>query len=184
MLTGATVPGQSSACSTSLGLAVRDELMEWSCAIGISLLGVTAITFSTPPLSAAYRPVLLFAATLTQATGIAERKAAEEMNVRYSPGARRITLDAAEGYAAAFVADLRALNLTPHIAQNGRRSAIDARTTRYPRHAMSQQKRKLEELLGFAQPMLRGAQKRGFKFTLTMARYSLIRLPKLIGAAA
>ena len=121
---------------------------------------------------------------LTQATGIAERKAAEEMNVRYSPGARRITLDAAEGYAAAFVADLRALNLTPHIAQNGRRSAIDARTTRYPRHAMSQQKRKLEELLGFAQPMLRGAKKRGFKFTLTMARYSLIRLPKLIGAAA
>jgi hypothetical protein len=183
MLTGATVPGQSSACSTSLGLAVRDELMEWSCAIGISLLGATAITFSTTPLSTAYRPVLLFAASLTQATGIAERKVAEEMNVRYSPGARRITLDAAEGYAA-FVADLRAFNLTPHIAQNGRRSVIDARTTRYPRHAVSQQKRKLEELLGFAQPMLRGAKKRGFKFTLTMARYSLIRLPTLIGAAA
>jgi hypothetical protein len=32
--------------------------------------------------------------------------------------------------------------------------------------------------------MLRGAQRLGFKFTLTMAAYDLIRLPKLIGAAA
>jgi hypothetical protein len=39
----------------------------------------------------------------------------------------RITLGADKGYdAAAFVADMRALNVTPHIAQNvsGRRSAI------------------------------------------------------------
>jgi hypothetical protein len=32
--------------------------------------------------------------------------------------------------------------------------------------------------------MLRGIQRLGFKFTLTMAAYDLIRLPKLIGAAA
>jgi len=39
------------------------------------------------------------------------------------------------------VTDLRALNVTPHIAQNtaGRRSAIDARTTRHPGYAVSQQ---------------------------------------------
>jgi len=37
---------------------------------------------------------------------------------------------------------------------------------------------------GLARPMLRGIQRLGFKFTLTMAAYDLIRLPKLIGAAA
>ena len=53
--------------------------------------------------------------------------------MRHSPGARRITLGADEGYdAAAFIADMRALNVTPHIAQNisGRRSVVDAGTTR------------------------------------------------------
>jgi hypothetical protein len=116
------------------------------------------------------------------------------MIVRHSPGARRITLGADKGYdAAAFVADMRALNVTPHIAQNlsGRRSGIDARTTRHPGYTVSQQKRKrIEEPFGWgktigglARPMLRGVRKLGFKFTLTMAGYNLIRLPKLIEAA-
>jgi hypothetical protein len=64
--------------------------------------------------------------TLTKATGTAERNAAEEMIVRRSPGVRRLTLGGDKGYdAASFVADMRALNVTPHIAQNtsGRRSA-------------------------------------------------------------
>lgn len=141
------------------------------------------------------RSGLVVATTLTQATGTAERQAAQEMIVRHSPGARRITLGADKGYdAAAFVADLRTLNVTPHIAQNitGRRSAVDARTTRHPGYAVSQQKRKrIEEpfgwaktIGGFARPMLRGVKKLGFKFTLTMAGYNLIRLPKLIEAAA
>jgi hypothetical protein len=61
---------------------------------------------------------LIVAATMTTATGTAERKAAEEMIVRHSPGAGRITLGADKGYdAASFVADMRALNVTPHIAQ-------------------------------------------------------------------
>ena len=44
--------------------------------------------------------------------------------------------------ASAFVAYLRALNVTPHIAQhlNGRRPAIDGRTTRHAGYAVSQQK--------------------------------------------
>jgi transposase len=141
------------------------------------------------------RSGLIVAATLTQATGTAERKAAEEMIVRHSPGARRITLGADKGYdAAAFVADMRALNVTPHIAQNisGRRSAVDARTTRHAGYAVSQRKRKrIEEPFGWgktigglARPMLRGVKKLGFKFTLTMAGYNLIRLPKLIAAQA
>jgi hypothetical protein len=33
-------------------------------------------------------------------------------------------------------------------------------------------------------PMLRGARRLGFKFTLTMASYNLIRIPKRIAAAA
>src|SRR5262252_562113 len=141
------------------------------------------------------RSGLIVAATLTKATGTAEREAAEAMIVRHSPGARRITLGADKGYdAAAFVADMRALNVTPHIAQNlsGRRSAIDARTTRHPGYTVSQQKRKrIEEPFGWgkiigglARPMLRGIRKLGFKFTLTMAGYNLIRLPKLIEATA
>ena len=32
--------------------------------------------------------------------------------------------------------------------------------------------------------MLRGVRKLGFKFNLTMAGYNLIRLPKLLAAAA
>jgi transposase len=141
------------------------------------------------------RTGLIVAAVLTEASGTAERKAAEQMIVKHSPGARRITLAADKGYdAASFVADLRALNVTPHIAQNTshRRSAIDARTTRHPGYAVSQQKRKrIEEPFGWgktigglARPMLRGAEKLGFKFILTMASYNLIRLPKLIGVAA
>ena len=117
------------------------------------------------------------------------------MVVRRSPGSRRITLGADKGYdAREFVDDLRELNVTPHVAQNtsNRASAIDGRTTRQPGYAISQQKRKLVEepfgwaktIGGLARPMLRGAQRLGFKFTLTMAAYDLIRLPKLIGAAA
>ena len=139
------------------------------------------------------RSGLIVAATLTQATGTAERKAAEEMIVRHSPGARRITLGADKGYdAAAFVADMRALNVTPHIAQNisGRRSAVDARITRHVGYAVSQRTRKrIEEPFGWgktmgglARPMFRGVKKLGFKFILTMAGYNLIRLPKLISA--
>jgi hypothetical protein len=50
--------------------------------------------------------------------------------VRHSPGVRRVTLGCDKGYdAASFVAAMRALNVTPHIAQNisGWRSAIDSR---------------------------------------------------------
>ena len=132
---------------------------------------------------------------LGEASGTIEREAAKTMVARYSPGARRITLGGDKGYdAREFIDDLRALNVTPHVAQNiaNRASAIDGRTTRHPGYAISQKKRKLVEepfgwaktIGGLARPMLRGIQRLGFKFTLTMAAYDLIRLPKLIGAAA
>ena len=37
---------------------------------------------------------------------------------------------------------------------------------------------------GLARPMLRGVKKLDFKFTLTMAAYDLIKLPRLIGVTA
>ena len=62
----------------------------------------------------------------------------------------------------------------------------------HPGYAVSQQKRKrIEEPFGWgktigglARPMLRGVKKLSFKFTLTMASYNLIRLPKLIETTA
>jgi hypothetical protein len=138
---------------------------------------------------------LVVEAELGRASGTAEREAAKVMIVRYSPGAKRITLGTDKAYdAAEFVADLRALNVTPHVAKNesGRRSAIDGRTTRHPSYALSQQKRKRTEepfgwaktIGGLARPMLRGAGRLGFKFIFTMAAYNLVRLPKLVGELA
>ena len=132
---------------------------------------------------------------LGEASGTIERETAKTMIVRRSPGTRRITVGADKGFdAREFIDDLRELNVTPHVAQNtaNRASAIDGRTTRHPGYAISQKKRKLVEepfgwaktIGGLARPMLRGARRLGFKFTLTMAAYDLIRLPKLIGAAA
>jgi transposase len=139
------------------------------------------------------RTGLIVEANVTTASGYAEREAALAMIESHRSGRRRLTLGADKGYdAAEFVRDLRALNVTPHIAQNdaSRRSAIDGRTTRHPGYAVSQQKRKrIEEPFGWgktigglARPMLRGVARLGFKFTLTMAAYDLIRLPKLLAA--
>jgi hypothetical protein len=136
---------------------------------------------------------LVVEAELGSATGTIEREAAQTMIVRHSPGSRRLTLGADKAYdVREFVDDLRDLNVTPHIAQNttNRTSAIDARTTRQPGYAISQQKRKRTEepfgwaktIGGLARPMLRGVARLRFKFTLTMAAYDLIRLPHLLGS--
>jgi hypothetical protein len=92
------------------------------------------------------------------------------------------------------VADMRAFNVTPHVAQNttNRLSAVDTRTTRHSGYEISQQKRKRVEepfgwgktIGGLARPMLRGVKKLDFQFSLTMAAYNLIKLPRLIGVAA
>ena len=74
----------------------------------------------------------------------------------------RITLGADKGFDAAdFVAELRELNVTPHVAQNtsGRRSAIDGRTTRHAGYAVSQRaSKRIEEAFGWAKtvPARRG----------------------------
>lgn len=132
------------------------------------------------------------ATELTHANGTAERRAALAMIERASPGStRRITIGADKGYDdRGFVAKLRQMCVTPHVAAKSRRSAIDARTTRHAGYATSQKKRKLvEEPFGWgktvgpiAKTMLRGLNRVGAQFTLTMAAYNLARLPRLLTA--
>jgi hypothetical protein len=90
---------------------------------------------------------LVVQADATTATSRAEREAALAMIERHAPGsARRLTLGADKGYdTRAFVAGLRRMCVTPHIAAKVRHSAIDARTTRQATYAASQKKRKLVE---------------------------------------
>jgi transposase len=135
---------------------------------------------------------LVVATELTHADGTAERRAALAMIERASPGStRRITLGADKGYDdRGFVAKLRGMCVTPHVAAKSKHSAIDARTTRHAGYATSQRKRKLvEEPFGWgktvgplAKTMLRGLSRVGAQFTLTMAAYNLARLPRLLPA--
>jgi len=135
---------------------------------------------------------LIVDALLTPATGTAEREAAGAMLGRQA-GHHRATLGADKGYdAAGFVAALRALHVTPHVAQNttNRRSAIDGRTTRHPGYAVSQRVRKrIEEAFGWIKTSAglrksrhRGTARVGWMFTLTAAACNLVRLPKLLAA--
>jgi IS5 family transposase len=133
-------------------------------------------------------------ARVTRASGTAEREAALAM-VDDRPGNHRITLGADKGYdAAAFLDELRQRSVTPHVAQNtsGRRSAVDGRTTRHPGYAVSLCIRKrIEEIFGWVKSSAglrktrhRGVDRVGWTFTLTVAAYNLVRLPKLLGVAA
>ena len=129
-------------------------------------------------------------AELTHADGTAERRAAIDMIDRASPGStKQITLGADKGYDdRGFVAKLRRMCVTPHVAAKAKHSAIDGRTTRHAGYKVSQRKRKLaEEPFGWgkvvgpiAKTMLRGIDRVGAQFTLTMAAYNLARLPRLL----
>jgi IS5 family transposase len=141
------------------------------------------------------RSGLIVDARLTRVSGHAERLAALEMIEAVAGRPRAVTLGADKGYdAAEFVEDLRALNVRPHVAQNTsrRRSAIDRRTTRHPGYVVSQCIRKrIEEAFGWmktvgglAQVKLRGLPKVDWVFTFAAAAYDLVRLPKLMAAAA
>jgi transposase len=137
---------------------------------------------------------LVVRAEATEANGTAERKAALELIDGHAPGtSNQLTLGADKAYdAREFVADLRQKCVTPHVAQKARSSAIDGRTTRHAGYVVSQRKRKLvEEAFGWAKTIagcakvkVRGLARVGFHFTMAMAAYNLIRLPKLIGQAA
>jgi transposase len=143
-----------------------------------------------------HRSGLIVTATVTPADGHGERDAAVVM-IGDLRGQHRITVAADKAYDTRdFVANLRALGVTPHVAQYAasthRRSAIDGRTTRHAGYAISQQKRKLvEQGFGWMKTVggLRKLRHRGgplvtWVFTFTAAAYNIVRLRRLLPATA
>jgi len=138
---------------------------------------------------------LIVDAVMTRASGHAERLAAIALIGPHANRPNPITLGADKAYDTGdFVMQCRERTVTPHVAQNtnGRRSAIDRRTTRHPGYAVSQRIRKrIEEAFGWAKTVAglrkmrhRGLPKVGWQFTLAMAAYNLVRLPKLLAEPA
>jgi transposase len=136
------------------------------------------------------RSALIVDAELTTADGYAERATAVEMLARLPAGARRRTVAGDKGYdTGGFIAEVRQLGFTPHVAQNNtrQRSAIDARTTRHPGHAISMRIRKrIEEPFGWIKTIgggrklrYRGRQRNRAWFKITAAVYNLIRITAL-----
>jgi transposase len=133
---------------------------------------------------------------LTKSTGKAERESAWMMAWRVARGQRRVTLGGDKNYdTQQLVASLRAIAVTPHVAQNQyahRSSAIDERTTRHAGYAVSQCKRKrVEEIFGWIKTIagLRKTKHRGRKrvewmFTFAAAAFNLVRLRNLTTLAA
>ena len=137
------------------------------------------------------RSGLLVGTCLTPADGHAERVAALALIESHADRPRAITLGADKAYDAEdFVNELRAMRVTPHIAQNtsGRRSAIDGRTTRHGGYTISQRIRKrIEEAFGWIKIVagqektsFRGIHRVGWAFTFAATAYNLMRLPKLL----
>ncbi len=131
-------------------------------------------------------------ARVTKATGVAERQAAVEM-LTETPGKKRITVGADKAYdSREFIRQARALEVTPHVAQNdtNRASAIDDRTTRHTGYPISQRKRKrVEEIFGwlktvgmFRKTRHRGTERVGWMFTFGVAVYNLVRMRNLMEA--
>ena len=122
----------------------------------------------------------------THATGTAERDAAMVLLEASSPPGSTVAAD--KGYdVASFVATVRGLTLTPHVAQKARWSAIDGRTTRHAGYHVSQRKRKLvEQVFGWMKTVggLRKLRHRGvglvdWQLTFAAAAYNLVRLRNL-----
>jgi transposase len=136
------------------------------------------------------RNALLVDVELSEASGYAERDVAVEMLARLPKTARRRTVAGDKGYdTAGFVAAVRGLGITPHVAQhtNQRRSAIDGRTTRHTGHQVSMRIRKrVEEPFGWVKTIAggrklryKGRQRNRAWFLLAGATYNLLRITAL-----
>jgi transposase len=142
-----------------------------------------------------HRNALLVDIELSEANGYAERDTALQMLGRLPPTSRRRTIAGDKAYdTAGFVADVRALGFTPHIAPNTTRqhSTIDRRTTRHLGHRASQRIRKrIEEPFGWIKTIAGGhklryvgkARNRAW-LVMTAAVYNIIRIAALDTATA
>ena len=132
---------------------------------------------------------LIVSSVLTIASGKAEEEAALELLGKERERRRgRLTVGADRGYnTRSFVAAVRALNITPHVAEKKRYSAIDQRTTTWEGYAVSLRRRKIvEEAFGWMKTVggLRKLRHRGqvkvrAVFTFTCACFNLVRLRTL-----
>lgn len=135
---------------------------------------------------------LLVDLKVTQATGTAEREAAEEMIKRQRrKGVRVQSLGADKGYDThGFVDFLRRRKILAHVAANTKRkggSAIDGRTTRHQSYSISQRIRKrIEEIFGWAKTVggfrktrYRGTDRTQLAAWWVGAAYNLVRMAKL-----
>lgn len=129
---------------------------------------------------------------LTQATGTAERETALHL-LEDIPRRKRITVGGDKGYdVRSFVDALRDAEVTPHVAQKVRYSAVDSRTTRHETYNVSQRRRKrVEEIFGWLKTvgMVRKTRHRGLPrvdwvFTFALAAYNLVRIRNLVMAGA
>lgn len=145
------------------------------------------------------RSGLIVGATVTHASGTAERDAALGLVDACARRRAHITLGADKGYdAAEFVGALWRRNVRAHVARHDaltktgkrRRSLIAPRVAAGVPYAMSQRRRKLIEeafgwiktVAGLRKTKLRGVAKVDFAFTLAAAAYNLVRLPRLLAA--
>ena len=129
---------------------------------------------------------------ITTATGTAECEATPVLlSTASARGFHPRTIGADTGYdTEAWVAEMRALGVTPQVAQNittKRGSAIDGRTTRHPGYAVSQRKRKrVEEIFGwmktvggFRRTRYRGLERTQLAGYMVAAAYNLVRMSRL-----
>jgi transposase len=137
---------------------------------------------------------LVMRAQATIATGVAEAYTAEDL-VEQNVGEQRRTVGADKAFDTAdFVAAMRDLNVTPHVAQKttGRRSAIDERTTRHPGYEISQRAcKRVEEIFGWLKTVglmrklrHRGTDRVDWMFVFACAVYNLVRIRNLQEAVA
>jgi transposase len=136
---------------------------------------------------------LIVDAMATEADGTAERDAAMLMlHARWRRDPRRRTVGADKAYDThGLVEVLRALDVTPHVAQNLKRrggSAIDARTTRHDGYSKSLHARpRIEPAFGWLKTIawirkvkLRGLAKVDWLFRFASAAFNLRRLVTLM----
>lgn len=132
---------------------------------------------------------------LTQASGTAEREAGLRLlaKERSRRGRGRMSLAADKGYDTNdFVAGVRGLGATPHVARKKRGSAIDGRTTRHPGYAVSLRRRKrieegygwMKDIGGLRKLRHRGRAKVAALFTFGCAAYNLVRMRTLLAKPA
>ena len=119
---------------------------------------------------------------------MAERDAALE-KMLLIPGSRRLSVGADRGYDTRdFVSECRDLNITPHVAQKERWSAIDGRTTRHAAYRSSQKVRKRVESIfgwmktvgGFRRSRYVGLERTGLCGELMATAYNLVRMSRLL----